>query len=122
MDLTLLDFWSWSASDLVSNATRGRLAEFIVANALGVESGIREEWAAYDLATATGIKIEVNRRRTSKRGSNTACRVSAFSAERRFSSVCGQGQAASGAVRRSGGPTSTCSHCFTTWTARLSIR
>jgi hypothetical protein len=33
---TLLDFWRWSASDLVSNATRGRLAEFIVAKALGI--------------------------------------------------------------------------------------
>jgi hypothetical protein len=59
MNLTLLDFWSWSTSDLVSNVTRGRLAEFIVAKALGVESGIREEWADYDLVTATGKKIEV---------------------------------------------------------------
>lgn len=57
---TLLDFWQWSASDLVSNATRGRLAEFIVAKALGIDTnGVRDEWAAYDLETAAGLKIEV---------------------------------------------------------------
>lgn len=32
----LLSFWRWSTSDLVSNATRGRLAEFIVTQALGI--------------------------------------------------------------------------------------
>jgi len=49
-----------SLSDLVSNATRGRLAEFIVAQALNVDtSGVRDEWAAYDLLTSSGIKVEV---------------------------------------------------------------
>jgi hypothetical protein len=57
--ITLLDFWKWSVSDLVSNATRGRLAEFIVAKALRVECDVREEWAAYDLLTPDGIKVEV---------------------------------------------------------------
>lgn len=65
--LTLLDFWRWSASDLVSNATRGILAEFIVAQALGLEGGARAEWDAFDLLyptplraeAAEGIKIEV---------------------------------------------------------------
>jgi hypothetical protein len=56
----VLEFWRWSASDLVSNATRGRLAEFITARALGVPtSGFRNEWAAYDLETREGIKVEV---------------------------------------------------------------
>ena len=32
----VIDFWRWSASDLLSNATRGRFAEFIIANALGI--------------------------------------------------------------------------------------
>jgi hypothetical protein len=42
---TLLDFWKWNGSDLVSNATRGRLAEFIVAIALDVDlSAPRDEW------------------------------------------------------------------------------
>ena len=56
---TLLDFWRWSASDLVSNATRGILAEYIVASAIGVAGGIRAEWDAFDLVTSTGLKIEV---------------------------------------------------------------
>ena len=57
----LLSFWRWSVSDLVSNATRGRLAEFIVARALGIctDDGVRDEWAAFDLITAKGVKIEV---------------------------------------------------------------
>src|SRR5215510_12849226 len=56
----LLSFWQWAASDLVSNATRGRLAEYIVAQALGLATAdVREEWAAFDLQTPSGIKIEV---------------------------------------------------------------
>ena len=58
---SLLDFWQWSVSDLVSNATRGRLAEFIVAKALGilVNTTVRDEWAAYDLVGPGGAKVEV---------------------------------------------------------------
>jgi hypothetical protein len=39
----LLSFWQWSASDLTSNALRGRVAEFLVAQALGVADGVRAE-------------------------------------------------------------------------------
>jgi hypothetical protein len=54
------DFWSWSVSDLVSNATRGILAEFIVAKACGVDtSQPRDEWAPVDLVTPEGVLIEV---------------------------------------------------------------
>ncbi|MDX2308005.1 MAG: hypothetical protein NW216_07200 [Hyphomicrobium sp.] len=57
---TLLEFWQWSASDLVSNATRGVLAEYIVALALGgAWEPMRREWDAYDLKLANGTKIEV---------------------------------------------------------------
>ena len=59
IDLTLLDFWQWSVSDLVSNTTRGRLAEFIVASALGLASKVRNEWDTFDLCTASGLRIEV---------------------------------------------------------------
>ena len=56
----LLGFWQWSASDLISNATRGVLAEYIVARALGMgHDGVREEWAPHDLTTPDGIHIEV---------------------------------------------------------------
>ena len=56
---SLLEFWRWSASDLVSNATRGILAEFLVAKALGGPvTLVREEWAAFDLLFEN-IRIEV---------------------------------------------------------------
>jgi hypothetical protein len=57
--VTILDFWRWAMSDLVSNAPRGVLAEFIVAYALGLTDGVRNPWGAYDLVTSAGIKIEV---------------------------------------------------------------
>ena len=59
-DFDVLDYWRWATSDLVSNATRGLLAEYIVARAVGVSTtGVRDEWAAYDLETPDGIKLEV---------------------------------------------------------------
>ncbi len=55
----LVDFWRWSASDLLSNATRGVFAEFIIASALGLADGVRSEWDPYDLITQKGQRIEV---------------------------------------------------------------
>ncbi|MDB4950430.1 MAG: hypothetical protein JWM27_3079 [Gemmatimonadetes bacterium] len=57
--LRLADFWAWSASDLLSNATRGILAEYLVAAALGLADGVRAEWDAYDLRTREKTKVEV---------------------------------------------------------------
>lgn len=59
--LTVSDFWQWNLSDLVSNLTRGRLAEFIVAHALGIDvlEGVRNEWDAFDLITTDRVKVEV---------------------------------------------------------------
>lgn len=59
LDFSLLDFWQWSASDLVNNALRGVLAEFIVAKSLNIEDTVRSGWDAYDLLLPNGIKIEV---------------------------------------------------------------
>lgn len=60
LDFDLLSFWQWSASDLLSNATRGIVAEYLVARALDAEpGGVRDEWAAYDLLTKEGTKVEV---------------------------------------------------------------
>lgn len=59
LDFSLLDFWRWSVSDVVSNATRGVLAEYLVARAVGAAEGIRDEWAPYDLTDCDGITIEV---------------------------------------------------------------
>jgi hypothetical protein len=60
MDFKLKDFWKWSVSDIVSNATRGRLAEFIVAKALGITTDVaRDEWESFDLKTKEGKRIQV---------------------------------------------------------------
>ncbi|MFM9903130.1 MAG: hypothetical protein ACKVQJ_00995 [Pyrinomonadaceae bacterium] len=59
LSVTLTDFWRLSVSDLVSNATRGILAEFIVANALKLDTGVRTEWDAYDLKLPDDTKIEI---------------------------------------------------------------
>jgi hypothetical protein len=56
---SVIEFWQWSASDLASNATRGILAEYIVARALDVNTPTRTEWDAWDLETADGVKVEV---------------------------------------------------------------
>jgi hypothetical protein len=57
---SILDFWRWSVSDVLSNATRGIFAEFIVATATRTNlTTIRDEWAAYDLETPSGIKLEI---------------------------------------------------------------
>lgn len=54
-----MEFWRWAASDLLSNAMRGVLAEYIVANALGITGGVRTEWDAFDLRMENGTTIEV---------------------------------------------------------------
>ena len=56
----LLSFWQWSSSDVVSNVTRGVLAEYLVAQALGVAGdSVREEWASYDLKALDRTRVEV---------------------------------------------------------------
>lgn len=59
LDFTLLEFWSWSQSDLLNNVLRGVLAEFIVKQDLGIKAGPRMEWEAFDLKTDSGIRVEV---------------------------------------------------------------
>ena len=58
LPVDLVSFWQWSASDLLGNTMRGCLAEYIVAMALGITSGVRNDWEAYDLQF-NGLKIEV---------------------------------------------------------------
>lgn len=60
LGFNLIEFWQWSVSDILSNATRGILAEFIVSKALNADiKKVRTEWGAYDLLTPEGIKVEV---------------------------------------------------------------
>lgn len=55
----LIDFWQWAYSDLVGNAERGALAEYIVACALGIQAQVRTAWDKYDLLTQDGIAVEI---------------------------------------------------------------
>jgi len=60
VDFDLLSFWRWSCSDILSNATRGVIAEYLVAQALGIATEtVREEWAAWDLTARDGTRFEV---------------------------------------------------------------
>lgn len=56
---TLLEFWQWSNSDLVSNTCRSVFAEYLVALDLGLAETYRAPWCPYDFRTPTGIKVEV---------------------------------------------------------------
>lgn len=59
LSFNMLSFWQWSSSDLLGNALRGKLAEFIVASSINKLSSLREEWDEYDIITVGGLKIEV---------------------------------------------------------------
>lgn len=52
------DFLDWAYNDLLANVTRGVLAEYIVAKALGILDRKRVEWDKYDLRYGN-IGIEV---------------------------------------------------------------
>jgi hypothetical protein len=58
-DATMLDFWRWGYSSLLFNDTRGVFGEWMVAKLLGIDPLPRDSWAAYDLVTPSGVRIEV---------------------------------------------------------------
>lgn len=56
---TIRDFWSWALVDLRLNSTRGLLAQFLVAKALG-DIRLRDDgWGDFDILTPEGINVEV---------------------------------------------------------------
>lgn len=57
--ISLPSFLQWAYSDLLSNANRGVLAEYIVGFAVGVTVKPRVEWDKYDLVMPNGVSIEV---------------------------------------------------------------
>jgi hypothetical protein len=59
LDLTLLDFWRWSESDLLGAPTRGRLADFVVATLLGASTVSPRTDRPTELLTADGISVRV---------------------------------------------------------------
>ena len=58
-DFGILDFWQWSASNLLNNTQRGVLAEYLVAEATDIDQGARSNWENFDLETPEGIQLEV---------------------------------------------------------------
>ncbi len=58
-NISVLEFWQWSASSLAANNLRGHLAEFLVSSDLGLADGTRQEWAECDIWTPKKFRIEV---------------------------------------------------------------
>lgn len=56
---TVVDYWRWANSDLIGNVSRGVLAEYFVALAVGATALPRDPWAAYDVVDPQGVTIEV---------------------------------------------------------------
>ena len=56
---TVMEYWQWAHSDLIDNAERGALAEYIVACAIGGKGTGRINWSKYDLTSSDGITVEV---------------------------------------------------------------
>ena len=58
---TILDFWVWVGSDILNNALRGKVAEYIVGQAVGAwsDATVRVEWDTVDIRMPEGITIEV---------------------------------------------------------------
>ncbi len=55
----VLDFWRWALGDLRLNSTRGMLAQFLVAQAVGDLRPNDDGWGDFDVLSPEGIKIEV---------------------------------------------------------------
>jgi len=56
---SVVDFWRWGFSNLRENVIRGILAEYIVAQSLGIKMLTRQVWDVTDLTMEDGTTIEV---------------------------------------------------------------
>lgn len=52
-------FWEYAYSNFLDNRNRGALAEYIVAEALGIKEIPSTSWESYDMETSDGIKVEI---------------------------------------------------------------
>ncbi len=57
--VTAQAFWAWALSDLRSNTARSRLAEYLVALALGAHLQPRVDWDSHDVTAPDGTRVEV---------------------------------------------------------------
>jgi hypothetical protein len=55
----VVSFWQWAHSDLSGHLIRGVLAEYFVAEALGVATAVRDPSLPFDLRSPGGLQIEV---------------------------------------------------------------
>ncbi len=79
--MTVADFWSWAYSDLLDNAQRGAMAEFLVYSSLNgnalPRTQARTNWLPYDATSPSGRRIEVK----------SAAYIQAWTPENTFSQV-----------------------------------
>jgi hypothetical protein len=59
LPFTLQDFWATAFSGLVTNMTRGVLAEYLVCKALGLTDQVMNDYDSYDAVLPDGKRIEV---------------------------------------------------------------
>jgi hypothetical protein len=110
----MLGFWRWSFSDVVSNATRGVLAEYLVACALGVaEDRVREEWTAWDLTGLDGTRVEVKSAAYVQTWHQTRLSPISFGVPKRGRRLDARAALYDGG-RSGGARTCTCSRCWPT--------
>lgn len=57
--VTVRDFWAWAMGNLRLNATRGMLAQFLVARAVDDTRPMDDGWGNFDVLSSAGIRIEV---------------------------------------------------------------
>jgi hypothetical protein len=58
-NIRVRDFWAWAFGDLKLNSTRGMLAQFLVAKAVGDTRLNDDGWGDFDVLSPEGIKVEV---------------------------------------------------------------
>lgn len=56
---TVLDFWSWSASNLVENLRRAEFGQFLVMTALEAWGHTHDSWISNEIETASGVRVAV---------------------------------------------------------------
>lgn len=56
---TVLDFWSWSASNLVENLRRAEFGQFLVMTALEEWEHTYHSWTSNEIETASGVRVAV---------------------------------------------------------------
>lgn len=59
LPFTVSNFWATAFSDMLTNMTRGTVAEYLVCKALGLDDQVMNDYDSYDAVTRDGRKIEV---------------------------------------------------------------